>query len=396
VLAVAYWAYVVDGVLNSEIGPSLPGIVHSFRIDLATAGTIFTAQFLGYLPGALGSGLAADLWGYRRLLIPATLLIAAGTAGMALIDVWPVALVLTAMAGFGFGTIDSLGNAVVAAEAPREGGAALNLLHTFFGVGALVGPLLVGALLATRAGWHTVFLVTGALAFSCTLLFILVPIPQPAHLTASTASSDEVVPPPFTGAGATGQPGRHRRLLWLLGGLLFLYVGMEQLAGGWSTTYLNRALGTHVDVAARSVALYWSAVTIGRLLASGLALRLSNERLLGGSAALALVAFVALATAGSVVPALVALGVLGLGFAPIYPTIMAITARRYPRRFATIAGLLVAAGGLGGAIFPWVGGVSAQGWGLRATMWLGAGSALALLAIFGLFLAQSKPGDEGG
>ena len=150
VLAVAYWAYLVDGVLNSEIGPSLPGIVHSFRIDLATAGTIFTAQFLGFLPGALGGGLAADRWGYRRLLIPATLLIAAGTAGMTLVSVWPIAIALTAIAGFGFGMIDSLCNAIVAAESPREGGAALNLLHTFFGVGALIGPLLVGALLGIR------------------------------------------------------------------------------------------------------------------------------------------------------------------------------------------------------------------------------------------------------
>src|SRR5690349_3806896 len=89
VLAVAYWAYVVNGVVNSEIGPALLGIVHSFHIDLATAGAIFTAQFVGYLPGALGSGMAADRWGYRLVLIPATLLVAAGTAGMALVHAWP-------------------------------------------------------------------------------------------------------------------------------------------------------------------------------------------------------------------------------------------------------------------------------------------------------------------
>jgi len=105
---------------------------------------------------------------------------------------------------------------------------------------------------------------------------------------------------------------------------------MEQLTGGWSTTYLNRALGARLDVAARSVALYWAAVTVGRLIASALAVRLSNERLLGGSIIVALAALVALATAGAVGPALLALTVVGLSFAPIYPTIMAIAARAYP------------------------------------------------------------------
>ena len=229
---------------------------------------------------------------------------------------------------------------------------------------------------------------TGGLAFSCTLLCILVPIPQPAHLAAPVPAGGALDPVEADDADPAGQSSRHGLRLWLLVGLLFLYVGMEQFTGGWSTTYLNRALGAHVDVAARSVALYWAMVTIGRLLASGLALRLSNEWLLGGGAVLSLAGFVALATAGTVGPALVALGVMGLGFATIYPTIMAITARLYPRRFATIAGLLVAAGGLGGAVFPWLGGVVAQGWGLRATMWLGAGIALALLALFALFRAQ--------
>ena len=144
-------------------------------------------------------------------------------------------------------------------------------------------------------------------------------------------------------------------------------------------------------LAARSVALYWAVVTVGRLLASIIALRLSNKRLLGGCAVLALTALAGLSLAGSVVPALFALGAVGLGFAPIYPTIMAITAGAYPRRFATLAGVLVAAGGLGGALFPWLGGVVGQEWGLRGTLWLGTGLAAALLILFVIFVSRDHP-----
>ena len=387
VLIAAYWAYVVNGIVNSELGPSLLGMVRSFHLDLAAAGTIFSAQFLGYLLGALGSGVAADRWGYRPVLIPATLLLALGTACTPLAGTWPLAVALTAVAGVGFGVSDSLCNAVVAAEAPGEGGTALNLLHTFFGVGALIGPLLVAALLPSAGGWQAVFLTAGALALVCTVLFALVPILPPAHLAAAALPRDV----PGQGLAPDGPLARYDPQLWLLAGLLFLFVGMEQLVGGWTPTFLNRVLGAHPDVAARSVALYWAVVTIGRLLASIIALRLSNRRLLGGCAVLALAALAGLSLAGGVVPALFALGAVGLGFAPIYPTIMAITAGSYPRRFATLAGILVAAGGLGGALFPWLGGVVGQEWGLRGTLWLGTSLAVALLVLFAIFVSRDRP-----
>ncbi|MGH2345823.1 MAG: MFS transporter, partial [Chloroflexota bacterium] len=307
------------------------------------------------------------------------LLVALGTAGTPLVGSWPVVIVLTAVAGFGFGASDSLCNAMVAAEIPGEGAGALNLLHTFFGIGALTGPLLVGALLASPGGWQAVFLTSGALAGSCTILLVLIPIPAPVHLAEPAGG-------PILPIAPAGPAALFDLRVWIVAGLFFLFVGMEQLVGGWAPTYLHRALGAHSDVAARSVSLYWAAVTLGRILASMIALRLSNARLLGGSTVLALIALTALSVAGAVNPALIALGAVGLGFAAIYPTIMAITSGAYPRRFATLAGFLVAAGGLGGILFPWLGGVVGQAWGLRGTMWLGTGLAAAMLLLFVVFL----------
>jgi fucose permease len=173
--------------------------------------------------------------------------------------------------------------------------------------------------------------------------------------------------------------------------MLLLFVGMEQLVGAWGSAYLTRVQHADVDTAARSASVYWAAVTCGRLLASAVALRVSSERLLGGAAVLALAAVSALALAHGVGQALIALAATGLGFAAIYPTIMAITANAYARRFAAIAGLMAAAGGAGGAIYPWIGGIVGQAWGLRATMWLAAALGLALLGVFVLSRATGRP-----
>lgn len=385
ILFVAYWAYVVNGVVNSELGPVLPSLVHSFRVDLATAGTIFSAQFAGGLLGSLVSGVAADRWGYRRVLICSTLLMAVGLAGISLAGGWWLILALTGIAGFAFGVTDTLCNAIVAAQAPREGGAALNLLHMFFGVGALTGPLLVGALLTMSVGWRGVFTITGLLAFLCMVLVIAIPIPPPVHLE---KGADR---PMMALASVPKRREGSRAHLALLMGMIFLFVGMEQITGGWSTTYLNRVLGAHLDVAVRSVALYWAAVTVGRLAASAIALRITNKQLLLGSAVVTVVGLIALASSQGVGLAVVALIVLGLGLAPIYPTIVAVMAHAYPHRFATLAGLLGAAGALGGALFPWLGGAVAQIWDPRAAIWLGMAIAVAFLALFALFLGLPAP-----
>lgn len=381
ILCAAYSVYFVNGIVNAEIGPSLLDMVHTFHIDLAAAGVIFTAQFIGYLPGAVAASFAADRWGYRGVLVAAALLTAAGTAGTAMVGTWPAVLALTLLAGLGFGATDSLCNAVVAAQAPREGGVALNVLHSFFGVGALFGPLTVAALLSTAVGWRGAFFLTGVLAACCAVLFWVAPIPPPVrrHAAAQTDSAG---------------PGLRSRIqslfpdtrIWLIACMLFLFVGIEQLTGGWVSTYLQSVLNAHQDVSARGASLYWAAVTVGRISASVAALHLSKERILGGSMAVALAALLLMEHAGSVGVALAALAAVGFGFAAIYPTIMAITAGAYPRRFATMVGVLVAAGGLGGILFPWLGGVVGQASGLRATMWLDILTTTALFACFVLYL----------
>jgi len=373
VLATAYLAYAVNGVVNSELGPALPRLSEAFHVRTSAVGLLFTAQFAGYLVGALLGGVTADRWGYRRIMAPAALMTAIGTAGLAFVGAWPAALALTAAAGFGFGVTDSLCNAVVAAAAPREGSAALNLLHTFFGVGALAGPLIVAATVDGPGGWQVAFVIGGALALALTIALIVAPIPLPAHLAGQEPTNPQAT-------GLAGPAPLRSPWLWAFVTLLFLFVGVEQLTGGWATTYLHTVIKAPLDVAARGAAFYWGAVTVGRLLASAAALRLSNNWLLGGSVVLACLSMIGLTVSNSVWPALVALSAVGFFFAPIYPTIVAIIARAYPRRFATLAGLLVAGGGLGGAVFPLVGGALGQG--ARATLWVGVAILAAMIVVF--------------
>ena len=166
------------------------------------------------------------------------------------------------------------------------------------------------------------------------------------------------------------------------------------MVGAWCPTYLTHG-SADLDTAARiRLSVYWAFVTLGRLIAGGAAVRWSGERLLGAAALISLGALIALALAHGVGQALFALGLTGLGFAAIYPTVMAITAREYPRRFAALAGAMAAAGGVGGLAYPWLGGIVGQAWGLRATVWLAAILAAALLVTFVLLtmtLRKKRP-----
>jgi fucose permease len=59
--------------------------------------------------------------------------------------------VLAFIAGLGQGGVDMAANLVVTDAAPKNTTSALNLLHFFFGLGAFIGPALVGVAIVRQA-----------------------------------------------------------------------------------------------------------------------------------------------------------------------------------------------------------------------------------------------------
>ncbi|HXT35825.1 MAG TPA: MFS transporter [Chloroflexota bacterium] len=375
----AYWGFIVLGAGNTILGPALLSVLGSYHIAPSGAGPLFVANTVGYTLAVLVGGPASDHFGKKAILVAGAALYLLGLACFAGSPLWITAILAAGVIGLGGGVIDSGSNAMMNdIAAPEKHATEQSYLHTFFGIGALLGPLLIGACLALHGGWRPAWAVAAIGAAALVSLFARLRLPE-----------RRVASEPVSVAGVALLA--RDPLLLLLGLLIGAYVGAEVLVGDWAATFLERIHGMDKVAAATSVSLYWGGLAAGRLLSGILTRWCTSRQLLIGYTGLSVLATLALVGAPNVPLALAALTLTGLGYAAVFPLVMAVAGEVFPAMTGSAAGLLIAAASVMGAIFPWIGGVLVQYADSRAAMLLALPATLVQLAI-ALVLAQARGG----
>ena len=311
------------GLLLSLYGPAIPELQAAYGVGGAGAALVLSAHFAGAMAGIGWWGLERRL-APRTWLLVAVVLLVAGAAGVAFAPAWPVVLAAAFGLGVGFGVVVVEINVLFAEAFGQRATAMLNLLGACFGAGAVLGPLAVAA----TGGYRAPFCAGALMA-----VVSLVPRPGPAEERRGFRPRAE-----------------ERPALGVVGGfvaLCALYVGVESGIGGCETTSL-RAGGAGEAAAASWTAGYWAALTVGRLLAIPLALRLTPPVLAAGSLAVA-AAGLGLAHVPALAPA--AYTLTGLALGPVFPTALAWLAQAAPGARGSTA-MVFAAANLGGVVLP--------------------------------------------
>lgn len=361
-------AFVVLGLPDFGHGVAWPAMRSDLDRPLADLGTFLTVAAAGYLVVALTTGRLAARWGVEGLVVRATLSSAGGLALIAGAPTWPLVLAGSALCGVGAGGMDTGFNAAVAL---RRDTRLMGLLHAGYGVGAALGPIVVGASLAVDGGWRPAYGV-----FAAASLLLVVPI-------AGTRMGD--APP----QQALGSPrGMLAPCL-----AFFAYVSLEVTIGQWAFTFLTRHRGLGELAASIFVAIYWIALTAGRLWLGLAGHRVAVHRLLARAVAGAGAAAVILWLGGPAAPA--GLVVAGLSLSVVFPLLMLLTpARVGAARAAAAVGWQTAASSLGAAAGPAVAGVVLERAGIDAygpvAMAMAAALAAAVVAL------ETGVGPDGG
>ncbi|MGC4974222.1 MFS transporter [Streptomyces sp. DT199] len=325
--------FVLIGVLQALYGPAIPALRAEFGLSPSAAGLGLSAHFVGGVGGVLLFDRLYGRVGNRRILGCSYLLMAVGAAGFALAPDWPTALAAALLAGFGFGGIDYGLNQLFAVGFGHRSTAMLNILHAHFGIGAILGPAVIGAVGSEH--YPAVFL-----AFALANLPLLLCL-RGVRSHAPAPAGEEV------GGGAGGASVLGRSLgsvLAVFVALYVLHVGVEAGVGGWEPTHLE-TVGYGAGVAATATSVYWLMMTVGRFLVAPLALRFSAQAIITVSCAGMTVCLLA-----ATVPALAPYAYAGVGLfiAPIFPTGLPWLHRAAPR--ARRAGALVIAASMVGGV----------------------------------------------
>ncbi|MFF4656595.1 MFS transporter [Streptomyces sp. NPDC001381] len=319
--------FVLIGALQAFYGPAIPALREEFALAPSLAGLALSAHFVGGVAGVLLFDRLYGRTGNRRLLGASYLLMALGAAAFALAPTWPLALTAALLAGLGFGGIDYGLNQLFAVGFGHRSTAMLNILNAHFGIGAILGPALIGA--AGADHYPTVF-----------LAFALATLP----LLLCLRGVRERAPHPTPHSGTPTTHTALRSVLTVFVTLYVLHVGIEAGVGGWEPTHLEAA-GYGAALAATATSVYWLMMTVGRFLVAPLALRFSPQAIITVSCA-GMTASLLLAALPPLAP--YAYAAVGLFIAPIFPTGLPWLHRAAPQ--ARRAGALVIAASMAGGV----------------------------------------------
>jgi fucose permease len=352
----AFLAFVSLGLPDGVLGVAWPSLRRSFGRPIDQLGLILLATAAGYLASSFSAGAVLQRFGVGRLQVASCLLVAASAGAWAATPSWAVIVAGAVVSGLGAGAIDAGINAFAAARfTPRV----VTWLHACWGLGAMIGPLGMTAMVASGAGWRLGYLALGAslaamaAGFGLTLGSWVLPAAEGSRSLHEAAGSL---------AGALREPRVRGNAL-----LFFLYTGVEASAGQWAFSLLTESRGMATPAAGVAASAYWGSIFAGRLAFGALAHHVAPGRLLRLGMAGAPVAALVVAATRSGPGAAGGLFALGLLLAPIFPLMIAETPSRVGERHAAHAiGFQVSAATLGAGTLPAAAGILARHAGLES------------------------------
>jgi MFS transporter, FHS family, glucose/mannose:H+ symporter len=380
-LGLMHYGLMLAGLGTALLGPILPLLARQWAMEDSQSGLLMMAKFCGAFLG--GVSVSGKL---RRSLL---LGLSAGTVGFgafALAPTMSIGCVGLFVGGFGLGQMITSINILAGRRFAAQRGSALSMLNFSFSLGAMLSALLAAWLLPK-------FALRGLLECFAAM-FLLGGIGLLAEMRSGEAGlTSAAVPEEFAvSAEAAPEPGIGGRAYLYFAGLLFLYGGLETCLSGWLTTFALRYGDKTLVVSEYTTLLLWMSLTVGRVAAAAVMLRVGERTVQRWGLGLAAVFTAALAMAHSAATIAVFAVLLGLSLAPFFPATFALLMAERPA--ARQAGIVLAVSGLGAAALPWLMGVvSTRTGSLQVALALPFAAAVGLLAMAAFSSGTRKTAD---
>ena len=344
---------------------SLKSMIAEFGWTDAQGGLLISCMSIGCLVSGLFTGAISQRFTRKKVMLVYGLLLFFSFGLETLLGTPALFYPLMVLAGLFWGGVNNIVNSATA-ELYEGSTAKLNLLGVTYGVGAVLVPLVISALLLAGVSWRVSFAFVALLGLGFAVLSLFIPVPEPMS---STPSGEHV--------------SFWKELPFYIGlVLLFCYVGVETAAAAWIPSYLSQVDPFFQHVPSETmVSLLWLMLIVGRTFLSIFAGKFDCRKLLIMLASGFLLGMLGLVAFAGCTPMLIlSVAFMGLGMSGLYGTCVANT-NRYISFSPMGSGLLFSMSGLGGAAIPYLAGLVSDHSGIRA----GMGSLCVFLAILLVF-----------
>ncbi len=351
-LIIIYLAFISLGLPDSLLGAAWPVAYAQLGAPVSYAGLVSIFITVGTVISSLVSVRVIRKFGTGAVTAFCVLLTASALMGISFANKFIVLCLMAIPLGLGGGAIDAALNNYVALHYKASH---MSFLHSFWGVGATISPLIMSYFLSQngnwRGGYHTVSIIQFALA---AVMILSLPLwKRVPHAVVEQQQAEE--PIVIGNREAIKQRGVLAAVL-----SFFFYCAGETTTGLWAATYFVSVRGIEPSVAAGWGSLFFFGIMGGRMISGLLAMRVKEKTLVRWGIGIAALGAVVLALPLSRAFQLAGLLLYGFGCAPIFPNLIHITPRRFGKASSqAVIGLQMAAAYVGSTLMPpivgWVG-----------------------------------------
>jgi len=372
-----FLSFFVFGFTDNLKGPTLPSMLAELHISYGTGGNIFFGEYLGFLIATLITGILADRFGLKSVILLAGVFLGIGVSGY---SSFQSAILLSGslfVLGLGLGALELGPNAIIVSLHHEHKGLYLNLMAVLHGLGSLIAPLFAGWLLSISVSWRVIYRWDILLIALFIFVFIFLRFPKAEEKT--QLDFRHIPQIAFKG-----------QLPWFYVAILF-YVAVEIGIASWLVTFLQKIHNISVTASTQSLSIFFATIMIGRLLGGFFVQRIgyvrSNLYMAVGATFCIIAGLFGPKELFFLLPA------SGLFLSIMFPTFTAAVSDTHTENANTILGVLFTFAGLGGVVGPWLMGWVSDLFGLQ----IGFSTILlftAVMLISLIVLAKGEPNEK--
>ena len=342
-LPIIYLAFISLGLPDSLLGSAWPSMYPLLGVPVSYAGILSMIISFGTIVSSLNSDRLTQALGAGRVTAISVGMTAAALFGFSVSTQFWMLCLWAVPYGLGAGSVDAALNNYVALHYESRH---MSWLHCMWGIGTMVSPMVMGRVLAGGGPWTAGYRYIALFQIALTaVLFLSLPLWQ--KRTDETAEGD-TAPQALSLGQVFRLPGAKEVML-----CFFCYCALETTAGLWASSYLTLTRGVAADTAASFASLFYIGITAGRAACGFLTLKLSDTQMIRLGQGVLAVGVAALLVPGPQLLALAGLVLVGVGCAPIYPSIIHATPDHFGAdRSQAVIGIQMASAYVGNLVMP--------------------------------------------
>ena len=386
-LAIIYLSFISLGLPDGLLGAAWPSMYPDMGVPVGAAGAVSMTIAGCTIISSLLSDRMICRFGTGKVTAVSVAMTAAALIGFSVTKEYWMLFLWALPYGLGAGSVDAALNNFVALHYEARH---MSWLHCMWGLGATAGPYVMGFCLTHGMGWSAGYRAIGVAQFVLTaVLFLSLPMWK-KKITAQwdgekTDGRTRSIPEILT------MPGAKQVLI-----AFFCYCSVEAAVGLWGSSYMVGYRGVSPEKAAAWISLFYLGITLGRGGCGFIAGRLTDKTLIRLGEVVILVGLGIMMVPAAEIVLCAGLLMIGIGCAPIYPSIIHSTPDNFGRDASqSIMGVQMASAYVGSTFTPPVVGAVVGKFGMSLYPIILLGIAVAML-LMTEWLWRIKRRENGG